>query len=75
MSLDFVVPQCDLMHMARTETKLRLPEELHSVLTEEAERRGVSLNALATIILSEWVDSIHRLRVALEKARREKDGS
>jgi predicted HicB family RNase H-like nuclease len=59
--------------MAR-ETKIRIPEALHTVLTEEADRRGVSLNALANIVLTEWVDSIARLREALDEARKN-DGS
>ena len=57
--------------VARTETKIRLPAELHAVLTAEADRRGVSLNALVSIVLTEWAESIERLRNALEQARKE----
>lgn len=60
--------------MAR-ETKIRIPEALHAVLTEEADRRGVSLNALANIVLTEWVDSIARLREKLDQAKGADDGS
>lgn len=61
----------------RTETKVRLPDELHAALTAEASRRGVSLNALVTIILTEWVGSTARLRERIGLAQREggDDGS
>jgi hypothetical protein len=61
--------------MPKTETKMRLTPELHAVLTEEAKRRGVSLNALVSIVLTEWVESIARLRDALDKAKGADDGS
>lgn len=69
-----MVPMWDHRPVPR-ETKIRIPEALHAVLTDEAERRGVSLNALANIVLTEWVDSIARLRDALEEARKEDDGA
>jgi hypothetical protein len=61
--------------MAKTETKMRLTPELHAVLTDEAKRKGVSLNALVSIVLTEWVESIARLRDALDKAKGADNGS
>lgn len=69
LGLDKAVPMWDLTLVPR-ETKIRIPEALHTVLMDEAERRGVSLNALANIVLTEWVDSIARLRDALDEARK-----
>jgi Mg-chelatase subunit ChlI len=60
--------------MARFETKIRLPEELHATLTAEATHRGISLNALVTIVLTEWAGSTRRLRDAIIEAR-DDDGS
>lgn len=37
----------------RIETTIRLPRELHDQLSAEAERKGISLNALLTMILLE----------------------
>lgn len=61
--------------MPKTETKIRLTPELHAVLTEEAAHRGVSLSALANIVLTEWVDSIARLREKLDQAKGADNGS
>jgi hypothetical protein len=54
---------------ARTESKLRLPAELHVTLADEAAHRGISLNALVTIVLTEWAGSTRRLRDAIIEAR------
>ena len=63
------------MAASRKESKLRLPEELHQTLTDEAERRGISLNALVTIVLREWAGSTRRLRDAIIEAKETDDGS
>lgn len=63
------------MAASRKESKLRLPEELHQTLADEAERRGISLNALVTIVLREWAGSTRRLRDAIIEAKETDDGS
>ena len=44
--------------MERTDIHTRLPADLHAALAAEAERRGVSLNALIAIVLTEWRDQL-----------------
>ncbi|MCD8149116.1 MAG: toxin-antitoxin system HicB family antitoxin [Clostridiales bacterium] len=36
------------------QTTIRMPEELHQKLKEEAERRGLTLNALLIHVLWKW---------------------
>jgi predicted HicB family RNase H-like nuclease len=38
----------------RTETHVRIPQDLHHSLYHEARRLGISINALIVIILREW---------------------
>lgn len=42
--------------MTKTKFSLRLTEELYEWLKEEAEKKGISINALISFVLSDYKD-------------------
>ena len=42
---------------ARIDLHVRLPEDLHAIVQQEADRLGVSLNAMVVLALRDWAES------------------